>query len=131
MTFFSISPLARRRNQVLRHLNLALAGCENVGLSTAACHVSMAIDTLTAPPVPIDMQAWQDWEPEEVTATAALLVEARSTFSKASSDLLQSVANNPRLHDLAIELLTAAVNCERAAMEFGAARERARPGGRP
>lgn len=124
MAFFTMSPLARRRNQILRHLNLALDGCENVGLSIAGCHISMAIDTLAAPPLPIDQHDWQELGPDEVTVSATLLVEARNKFSKASSDLLRCVVDDPVLHDLAIEFLAAAVDCERTAMGFGEARGR-------
>ncbi|MGF7172122.1 hypothetical protein FHS91_003827 [Sphingobium xanthum] len=126
MTFFNISPLARRQNQILRHLNLALGGCETIGLSTAGCHISMAIDTLTAPQFQVGQQDWQELRPDEVKATASLLVEARSKLSKATSDLLKYAVDDPKLHDLAIDLLTAAVDCERTAIGFGEARGRTR-----
>jgi hypothetical protein len=122
---FCISPLARRRSQILRHLNLALEGCDDVGLSAAACHIAMAIDTLAGPAVRTEHHDWPDLGSDEVALAAGVLVETRSKFSKANSDLLKSVADNPVLHALVIEFLTAAVDCERAAIEFGKARERA------
>jgi hypothetical protein len=125
MTFFHISPLARRRNQILRHLNLALGGCDDVGRSAAAFHIAMAIDTLAGPPVTTEQHDWPAPRSDEVVLAAGVLVETRSKFSKANSDLLKNVVDNPVLHDLVIEFLTVAVDCERAAFEFGAARTRA------
>jgi hypothetical protein len=90
MTFFGISPLARRRNQILRHLNLALGGCDDVGLSAAACHIAMAIDTLAGSTVTTEQHDWPDPGSDEVALAAGVLVETRSKFSRANSERIEN-----------------------------------------
>jgi hypothetical protein len=121
MTFSKMGALPHRRNQILRHLDLALKGCDGIGLSTAACHITMAFEAMFEPSQLIDSADFSD----EVSSAAALLVEARNNLSKASSELFRCAANPSAIRDLAMDLLTAAVDCERAAIEFGLARGRA------
>jgi hypothetical protein len=116
--------LPHRRNQILRHLDLALKGCDGIGLSTAACHITMALEAMFEPSQLIDSADLSDGFSDEVSSAAALLVEARNNLSKASSELFRCAANPSAIRDLAMDLLTAAVDCERAAIEFGLARGR-------
>jgi hypothetical protein len=124
MTFSKIGALPHRRNQIRRHLDLALKGCDGIGLSTAACHIAMALEAISEPSQILESADFSDCCSDEILAAAAFLVEARNKLSDASSELFRCAANPSATRNHAMDLLVAAVDCERAAIEFGLARGR-------